>query len=65
VLPKRNYGPHGGPIAFSKTTKMIKNNHYSHSQAELNAQPQPMAKAKLGELTEKAKKKLTVANIAD
>lgn len=35
ILPKRNYGPYGAPIAFSKTTKTIKNNHYSHSTAEL------------------------------
>lgn len=34
ILPKRNYGPYGAPMTFSKTTKMIKNN--SHSQAELN-----------------------------
>ena len=30
MLPKRNYGPYGGPIAFSKTTKIVKNTH-SHS----------------------------------
>ena len=58
ILPKCNYGPYGAPIAFSKTTKMIKNNHYSHSTAELGGQQ--ILKNKV-DLTDKSKQKLTTS----
>lgn len=50
MLPKRNYGPYGGPLAFSKTVKVTKPVQ-SHSQAELTKQ-------RPTELTEKPRARL-------